>query len=292
MNETNNKREKIDELLEYIKERLSELEEEKEELKDYQDKDKERRCLQYTIDHREQVAISNELDSLDELRQNGVDDTDENRQRYIEGEETLASINAEINKYRQQIELLKLDKRQLESERREAVKEKAKIELELKSLSDGQAAAQQTQDYINQEVQRIQGAIYERENVLAQVTPEFNAQRNDEVRLKGELETAEATRQRLYAKQGRNSRFKSKKERDDWLRKEINDGYPQIAQIKAVRMQTTEEITALEQDIALMEASIAGLREQFENRGSKSDEMQAQLQEYKSEKERLTDERK
>ena len=41
MTDTNNKRAKIDELLDYIKERLSELEEEKEELRGYQEKDKE-----------------------------------------------------------------------------------------------------------------------------------------------------------------------------------------------------------------------------------------------------------
>src|SRR3954453_7339897 len=39
MNETNNKRAKIDELLEYINERLGELEEEKDELKSFQEKD-------------------------------------------------------------------------------------------------------------------------------------------------------------------------------------------------------------------------------------------------------------
>jgi structural maintenance of chromosome 3 (chondroitin sulfate proteoglycan 6) len=51
MAETNSKREKIDETLVYIKERLSELEEEKDELRDFQDKDRERRCLEYAHWH-------------------------------------------------------------------------------------------------------------------------------------------------------------------------------------------------------------------------------------------------
>src|ERR1700761_6457209 len=46
MKETNSKRAKIDELLDYINERLAELEEEKDELRNYQEKDKERRCLE------------------------------------------------------------------------------------------------------------------------------------------------------------------------------------------------------------------------------------------------------
>lgn len=86
MTETNNKREKIDELLKYIQDRLSELEEEKEELRGYQEKDKERRCLEYTFYHREQVALSEALDELDEKRQSGIEGTDESREAFVAGE--------------------------------------------------------------------------------------------------------------------------------------------------------------------------------------------------------------
>ena len=41
--------EKSAELIKYVNERLSELEEEKEELSEYQKLDRERRCLEYTI---------------------------------------------------------------------------------------------------------------------------------------------------------------------------------------------------------------------------------------------------
>lgn len=49
MEETEAKRGKIGDLLEYIEERLGELEEEKEELKEFQNKDRERRCLEYAL---------------------------------------------------------------------------------------------------------------------------------------------------------------------------------------------------------------------------------------------------
>src|ERR1700712_5196382 len=64
--DTDNKQSKIDDLLTYIKERLGELEEEKEELRAYQEKDRERRCLEYTIYHREQEEITDALEHLDE----------------------------------------------------------------------------------------------------------------------------------------------------------------------------------------------------------------------------------
>lgn len=52
LKDTEGKREKIQDLLKYIEERLQTLEEEKEELKEYQKFDKKRRSLEYTIyDH-------------------------------------------------------------------------------------------------------------------------------------------------------------------------------------------------------------------------------------------------
>lgn len=292
MNETNNKREKIDELLEYIKERLAELEEEKEELRDYQDKDRERRCLQYTIDHREQVAIANELDNLDEQRQDGATDTDDSSQRFIRGEKDLAEIDAQISELKQQVEFLKVDKKQLEDERREKAKARAKIELEVKSLSDGQSAAQQAKLHYESELNRVQTSIQQHEKELAEITPEYDAKIQQEATTKSELDSAEGTRQRLYAKQGRNARFRNKKERDDWLREAINSSYPDLAKVKAVRVQTTEDITELDQEIASTEAEIAALREQLDGRGSSNEAMQSHIQEAKALRDRLMDERK
>ncbi|KAL8928757.1 MAG: hypothetical protein Q9208_001535 [Pyrenodesmia sp. 3 TL-2023] len=292
MTETNNKREKIDELLNYIQERLTELEEEKEELKDYQEKDKERRCLQYTIDHREQLAIAEELDNLEERRNAGAENTDDSEERFRQGDRELAEIQAEINKLKQQVDFLNVDKKQLEAERKEVSRAKAKIELDVKNLTDGQSAAQQARSQYQSDVDALESSIQQHEQELAQITPEYNTRLQEEATIKAELDSAEATRQRLYAKQGRNARFRNKRERDDWLRAEINNSYPQLAKVKAVRVQTAEDIAELEKDIADTEQAIAQLREQLEGRGSNDETMQAQIQEAKAERDRLMDERK
>ena len=292
MNETNNKREKIDELLEYIKERLAELEEEKEELKDYQEKDKERRCLQYTIDHREQVAIQDELESLDEQRQTGMDNTEDSQERFVQSERDLAEIDRQISELKQQVEFLKVDKRQLEEERRETAKAKAKIELEVKSLSDGQSAAQQAKSQYESELNMVQASIREHEEELAAIMPEYDAKVKQEAAMRSELDSAEGTRQRLYAKQNRNARFRNKNERDDWLRQTIDSIYPDLAKVKAARVQTAEDIAELEKDITKMEADITELRERLDSRGSSNEAMERQVQEAKSLRDNLMDERK
>lgn len=292
MNETNNKRGKIDELLVYIKERLTELEEEKEELQDYQEKDKDRRCLQYTIDQREQMAISNELNNLDDHRQGSVDDTDENSERFIQGEQELTEIKAQISELKQQVEFLKVDKRQLEDERRDKAKARAKVELEVKNLTDGQSVAEQAKSHYESELDKVGASIKDHQDELAEVTPKYLEKLQQEETIKTELNSAEDTRSGLYAKQGRNSQFRNKKERDEWLREAINSSYTDLSKVKAVRVQTAEDIAELETEIANTEAEITELREQLNSRGDNSEAVQKDIQEGKAQRDRLMDERK
>ena len=292
MNETNNKREKIDELLVYIKERINELEEVKEEFRYYQEKDKDRRCLQYTIDQREQAAIANELDNLDDQRQGGVDDTDESSERFLQGEQELAEINSQISELKQQVEFLKVDKRQLEDERKEKAKARAKLELEVKHLTDGQSTVQQAKSHFKSELDKVQVSIREHQDELAEVTPKYLEKLQQEEAVRTELSSAEDTRSGLYAKQGRNSRFRNKKERDDWLREAINSSYTDLSKVKAVRVQTAEDIAELETEIGNTETEISDLQEQLNSRGDNSEAIQKDIQEGKAQRDRLMDERK
>ena len=292
MTETNNKRGKIDELLDYIKERLSELEEEKEELRDFQDKDKERRSLQYTIDHREQMAIANELENLEEQRVEGGQNTDGSSERFIQGEKSLADITAQINELKQQIDFLRVDKRQLEDERKEKAKTKAKIELDVKSQQDSRSAVEEARSHYEAELDNVQTSIQEHEEELSQLLPNYQAMLQQETTVRSELDSAEGIRQRLYAKQGRNARFRNKRERDDFLREAINSSYSDVAKVKAVRVQTTEDIAGLESDISSAETEISEIQQQLDSRGASNETMQNEIQQAKAHRDKLMDERK
>lgn len=292
MNETNSKRTKIDELLDYINERLAELEEEKDELRSYQEKDKERRCLEYTIYSLEQQEIGKVLNEIEERRQNGVEDADNNRDQFVEGEKAMAQIDAEIAECRQQIEFLKVDKAQLEDERREASKTLAQNELQAKSLSDNQAAAQALKSRYDSDLNSVQTAISEREAEHREILPRFNALKDQEDTVKSQLTDAETSRQRLYAKQGRNSRFKNKSERDKWLNMEVRESHNSINTVQGVISQTQEDIQDLEGEIAALEPETERLRQQIDGRGDTMHNVDQQVQDAKDERDRLMDQRK
>ncbi|KAJ5237115.1 hypothetical protein N7489_007206 [Penicillium chrysogenum] len=292
MNETNSKRAKIDELLDYINERLAELEEEKDELRSYQEKDKERRCLEYTIYSLEQQEIGKVLNEIEERRQNGVEDADNNRDQFIEGEKAISQIDAEIAECRQQIEFLKVDKAQLEDERRDASKTLAQNELRAKSLSDNQAAAQAMKSRYDSDLRSVQSAISEREAEHREILPRFNGLKDQEDSVKSQLTDAETSRQRLYAKQGRNSRFKNKSERDKWLNMEVRESHNSINTVQGVISQTQEDIQDLEGEIAALEPETESLRQQIDGRGDTMHNVDQQVQDAKDERDRLMDQRK
>lgn len=292
MNETNNKRTKIDELLEYIGERLDELEEEKNELRDFEVKDSERKALEYTLFHTEQQKVNAELASIEDMRQNGLDSSDEQREKFLEAEQTLANTNVQIAELKQQMEFLKVDRAQLEMERKEAAKARAQIELEVKNLVDNQAAAEQAKARQELDLRKVAAAIKERESLLDDLLPEYKKHCAEEAQAKAALDEAETARQRLYSKQGRNSRFKSKNERDQWLRNQIDDTNTSLSTIKAVNMQNAEDIQELENEISEVNTEIESLREQLEGRSDRMQGIDESIQQAKESRDKLMDQRK
>lgn len=292
MTETNNKRQKIDELLSYIKDRLEELEEEKEELRGYQEKDRDRRCLEYAFYHREQVAIANALDEVEEARETGVEGTEENREEFMRGERAISELEAEIKQLTRQMDLLKLERRQLEEDRRETSKAQAKVELDVKTLTDGLSATEQARSRHQQELRDVKQEIATKEAELAKILPDYKKRKAKETEVKQNLDNAEASRTRLYSKQGRSTQFKTKAERDKWLRKEIEDLNTALGEQKANRLNADEEVKAVQSEIQNLEGEIAGLRERFEGWGGSRQALSEEVTTAKDALEKLNDERK
>ncbi|KAF5709379.1 structural maintenance-chromosome 3 (chondroitin sulfate proteoglycan 6) [Fusarium globosum] len=265
MNETNNKREKIDELLEYIKERLSELEEEKEELRAFQDKDRERRCLEYAYYHNIQLGIQANLDELDNARQDGIDSSDTNRAEYADGEKAISRLDSEIHKLQREMELLQIERRQVEEDRRDGAKALAKAEMKVKNLREGQSAQEQARTQHAAELESVQNEIASKEQQLSTISPAYNQKKQEEDEIRRQLDHAEATRNRLFAKQGRGTQFRNKSERDAWLRKEIQELELNISTQKANKIDADEEVERVQQSIAQAEQDVADLRSRLAN---------------------------
>ncbi|GKU02754.1 chondroitin sulfate proteoglycan [Fusarium langsethiae] len=292
MNETNNKREKIDELLIYIKERLNELEEEKEELRGFQDKDRERRCLEYAYYHNIQLNVQSALEELDNARQDGIDSSDTNRAEFSEGEKAISRLDSEIHKLQREMELLQIDRRQLEEDRRDSAKTMAKAEMKTKNLKEGQSAQEQARAQHAADLESVQNEIESKEQQLSTILPTYNEKKQEEDNVRRQLDHAESTRNRLFAKQSRGSQFRNKSERDAWLKKEIQELELNISTQKANKIDADEEVQRVHESIAQAEQEVAELRNRLANFSAERGALEEEATKAGDIIDKLNDERK
>merc|ERR1712228_517415 len=93
LKETEGKRDKIEEFLKTIEDRLATLEEEKNELKEYQKYDKMRRALEYQIHDRDLQDARKKLNDMENKRKNSGEEAEKLRNALQEAEDRAVSAN-------------------------------------------------------------------------------------------------------------------------------------------------------------------------------------------------------
>ncbi|XP_051883481.1 LOW QUALITY PROTEIN: structural maintenance of chromosomes protein 3 [Pristis pectinata] len=290
MKETEGKREKINELLKYIEERLHTLEDEKEELAQYQKWDKMRRALEYTIYNQELNETRAKLDELSAKRETSGEKSRQLRDAQQEARDKMEDIERVARELRAKISSMKEEKEQLTHERQEQIKQRTKLELRAKDLQDEMAGNSEQRKRLLKERQKLLEKIEEKQKELAETEPKFSAVKEKEEN--GIARLAQATQERtdLYAKQGRGSQFTSKEERDKWIKKElksldqaINDKKRQIAAItkdledtEANKEKNLEQYSKLDQDLAEMKSRVEELDKKYYEVKNRKDELQSE----------------
>ncbi|KAF9954167.1 Structural maintenance of chromosomes protein 3 [Mortierella alpina] len=290
--ETDTKRKNIEELLTYIEQRLEELNEEKEELKLYQEHDRRRRCLEYTIYSREQKEVSEALEEMENEHRQELDGSNQQQKDFQESEARIVALEQEISEQKQHIELLLAEKRQLDHELESQIKVKAQIELRIKDHEDNAEQTTESKRRNQEELQAIEKEIEARELELTQIIPEFKQRETEECELREKLVRADLERQTMYSKQGRRGQFKSKAQRDEWIRNEVLEMQKsRNTQIQQSR-QAMSVLEALKAKLAQEREKIQSLREQETKRKEDNENLLQELVALKAERDQLTDQRK
>ncbi|XP_075011133.1 structural maintenance of chromosomes protein 3 isoform X3 [Calonectris borealis] len=160
MKETEGKREKINELLKYIEERLHTLEEEKEELAQYQKWDKMRRALEYTIYNQELNETRAKLDELSAKRETSGEKSRQLRDAQQDARDKMEEIERQVRELKTKISAMKEEKEQLSAERQEQIKQRTKLELKAKDLQD-ELAGNSEQRKLDQDLNEVKARVEE-----------------------------------------------------------------------------------------------------------------------------------
>ncbi|EFI27235.1 hypothetical protein CC1G_15063 [Coprinopsis cinerea okayama7 len=212
---------KINELLEYIESRLEELEEEKEELKEFQEKDKERRCLEYALYQRELEEVGNALVEIEEDRRAEVHGANVRREMFNQREKEVRDLGRGITEAEHQLETLAQSKRDVQSELEDFVRKRTEVECVIADLQAGGVSSGSRRAELEEQMRVLEGRIAEKERELGELVPRWEEERGREVAEKRALDESTAKLNSLFAKQGRASKFRTKAERDAYLKQEI-----------------------------------------------------------------------
>ncbi|KZP26255.1 RecF/RecN/SMC protein [Athelia psychrophila] len=292
MSETDAKRAKIGELLEYIETRLAELEEEKEELKEFQSKDKDRRCLEYAVYSRELEEVGEALDEIEQERQGEVHGANLRREQYMDRQKEIQQLEQLISSTTHALSSLGLSRTSAQSELSDLVGTRAELQCiieDLRASSDldgGKRAA------FSAELNDVEKQIGAKERELAKVTPKWEAQRAKEGAEKRKEQEAQTQLQALYAKQGRMKRFKNKADRDAFLHKDMASVQEYIASRSGALEKSRGELDTTKESLKGVEGRIEDTFGSGEDGKTRLRELAEQLTKLKDEQAEVTEKRK
>lgn len=292
MADTDAKRGKINELLDYIENRLTELEEEKEELKEFQEKDKERRCMEYALYQRELEEVGETLVEIEEDRRLDVHGSNVRRDKFNAHEKEIQDLDNTIADARHSLETVAQTRRDTQFELTDFIRTRTELECIVADLRAANENSGGRREDLESELKLIQAKIAEKEAVLDELLPEWEEQRALESTEKRRLDEASAKLAALYAKQGRATKFRTKSERDTFLKHEISSVTNHKANQEAAFESTQAELQASKRSQQELDNQVLEIQEKLEDGRNRVKDLAENMTTLKEKHLELTEKRK
>ncbi|GAB2233977.1 hypothetical protein Drorol1_Dr00003208 [Drosera rotundifolia] len=284
MQDTGNKRKQIIQVVQYLDERLRELDEEKEELRQYQQLDKQRKSLEYTIYDKELDDTRKKLVQVDLDREKVSKESTDAHSRLLEAHDKLKDSERESKKLTKDLQGLIKEKEVAEKHKKEAIKRKMQLELDCKDFKEKIEENNRAKDGATRQLKIVQQEIKNTVKELESIRPSYSKKLQDEELLTKGIMDREKKLSILYQKQGRATQFSSKAARDQWLQKEIDDLELVLATNLSQETKILGEIEKLnaqkmnqddhQKEIASMKSTIEQHNETFNMNKKKRDSLQ------------------
>nr|XP_015623657.1 structural maintenance of chromosomes protein 3 [Oryza sativa Japonica Group] len=270
MQETANKRKQIDQVVHYLEERLRELDEEKEEMKKYQQLDKQRRSLEYTILDHELNDTRNELALMDDNRRKISERMSHADNEVVDVREKIRSFEKEIKFSTKGINENKAQKEDVEKKCTEVLKVVAQIELDLRDIKDRILNEKLAKDEAARDSQSVRMESERSKSELAETSKVHQTKLREEEEISKSIMDRQKQLSILYQKQGRATQFANKAARDKWLQKEIDD-------LECVLLSNRKQGGLLQEEIQKLKDKINNLNSYFEFYESESNKLESAL---------------
>ncbi|CAH2060877.1 unnamed protein product [Thlaspi arvense] len=299
-----NKRKQIIQVVQYLDERLRELDEEKEELRKYQQLDKQRKSLEYTIYDKELHDTREKLEQVEVARTKASEESTKMYDRVEKAQDECRSLDESLKGLTKELQTLNKEKEIVEARKTEAIKKKTKLELDENDFKERIAGNIQSKKDALEQLNMVEREMQDSVKELEAINPLYESQVDKEKQTTKRIMELEKKLSILYQKQGRATQFSDKAARDKWLQKEIEDLKRVLDSNLAQEQKLQKEILALNTDlterdahikeheieIGELESQISKSHENFNNKKMERDEGQRKRKEKWGEESELSSE--
>lgn len=216
------KMDRIDDSMEKLEEKLSDLQVESNDLREYQQLEKKRKVYEFNLFDRELASVTSQIEDYEEEYEQIVSNSHKDISDLEKREKSCQLIQTEIDDLLSKLKVSSLEKEQAESDYNRALRQLAEKEALASELSNTLGNAQADAKDQKKKRSHLTGLIQENElKLTSDLKPQFSKLIDEEKSLNNELAELSLKQRLLYAKQSRFLEFGTKAERDQWLKKEL-----------------------------------------------------------------------
>ncbi|KAM1056666.1 hypothetical protein ACFX13_030803 [Malus domestica] len=292
MQETGNKIKQIVQVVQYLDERLKELDEEKEELRQYQQFDKQRKSLEYTIYDKELQDARQKLAEVEDARNKVSETSTKMYNTVLDAHEKSKDLDKILKDLTKELQALNKDKEAIEMRRTEAIKKRTELQLDVNDLEEKKTGNTRVKEDAVKQLQSLQKEIKDSEEELKKINPLYDNQVKMEMEITKGIMEREKQLSILYQKQGRATQFSSKAARDKWLQKEIDDLERVLSSNLAQEQKLKDEIARLDAELSDRDVYVESRRTEIATIESLISQSHDGFGHHKTQRDKMQDERK
>jgi len=286
LTEASRKREKIEEVVTYIDERLDELKEEKEELEAFRSLDRRKRALQYVLFHMEQQNAANALTAVESEHESEVDDVQAAGRGLNEARDATETKEEELQSIDKQLKRINGECIQMKQQSATLVKQKASLELKYRDMAERESNLREQAHAFERDLEEVEQLLETAQSQLRDAAqPNLDAAVKECEELEKELHGLIWHRDELAEKEGQGSRFKDQAERDAYLEEEI-------ASLESARKEKEENRSQLAENLESQKKQMEEIENEIENLQKTVETMQAQIKKLDDDIGNLSEERR
>ncbi|KAI6228153.1 Structural maintenance of chromosomes protein [Aphelenchoides besseyi] len=243
--ETQGKLDKCEQLLGFMEERLKKLEEEKEDLKEYQKFDRQKRAIEYSINMLESTEAEKKCDRMASLREDLNNKQNAAESKMMDVKQKILDNASEIRQLENRYKGHRDELERYNNEKTDLMERMKSVELTLSDLNVEVITERSSRTDIESDLNKLKDQIATKQKELEDLGPRVAELVKKENQLKTDIQINEQKCKEMNAKIGRKETFKTVEERDNYLKRQINISENQK---KEIQQQVEEVERSIEDD--------------------------------------------